>query len=82
LFTSSRSGTFLAPGARSPAPAELQELGRSWLVEGKAAMLSVPPVVVPTERNYLLNPAHPGFKQIHIGEAYDFSFDPRTWKGK
>jgi hypothetical protein len=25
-----------------PAPAELQELGRSWLVEGKAAKLSVP----------------------------------------
>jgi RES domain-containing protein len=65
-----------------PAPAELQELGRSWIVEGKSAMLSVPSVVVPTERNYVLNPAHAGFRRIQIGEAYDFSFDPRMWKGK
>jgi RES domain-containing protein len=68
-----------------PAPAELQELGRSWIVEGKAAMLSVPSVVVPTERNYVLNPAHVGFKRIQIGEAYDFSFDPRGmlgWKAR
>jgi RES domain-containing protein len=65
-----------------PAPAELQELGRSWIVEGKSATLSVPSVVVPTERNYVLNPAHAGFKLIQIGEAYDFSFDPRMWKGK
>ncbi len=65
-----------------PAPEELQELGRSWIVEGKATMLSVPSVVVPTERNYVLNPAHPGFHRIQIGEAHDFSFDPRMWKGK
>lgn len=65
-----------------PAPSELQELGRSWIVEGKAAMLSVPSVVVPTERNYVLNPAHAGFQRIQIGEAHDFSFDPRMWKGK
>jgi RES domain-containing protein len=65
-----------------PSPAELQELGRSWIVEGKAAMLSVPSVVVPAERNYVINPAHPGYKRIQVGEAHDFSFDPRMWKGK
>jgi RES domain-containing protein len=65
-----------------PAPAELQELGQSWIAEGKTAMLSVPSVVVPPERNYVLNPAHAGFKRIQTGEAYDFSFDPRMWKGK
>jgi len=65
-----------------PAPAELQELGRSWIVEGKAAMLSVPSVVVPTERNYVLNTAHAGFQRIQIGEVHDFSFDPRMWKRK
>ena len=65
-----------------PAPLELQELGRSWIVEGKAATLSVPSVVVPTERNYVLNPTHPGFHRIQIGEAHEFSFDPRMWKGK
>jgi len=65
-----------------PAPEELQELGRSWIVEGKTAMLSVPSVVVPTERNYVLNPTHAGFHRIQAGEAHDFSFDPRMWKGK
>ena len=45
-------------------------------------ILSVPCVVVPTERNYVLNPAHAGYKRIQIGEAYGFSFDPRMWKGK
>ena len=65
-----------------PAPAALQELGRSWIVEGKAAVLSVPSVVVPTERNYVLNPAHAGLRRIQVGEERDFSFDPRMWKGK
>lgn len=65
-----------------PAPAELQELGRSWIVEGTAAMLSVPSVVVPTERNYVLNPLHAGFHRVLIGEAHEFSFDPRMWKAQ
>ena len=65
-----------------PAPSELQELGRSWIVDGTTGLLSVPSVVVPTERNYVLNPAHPGFRRIEIGEAHEFSFDPRMWKGK
>ena len=65
-----------------PATAELQELGRLWIAEGKAVTLSVPSVVVPTERNYVLNPAHAFFHRIHIGEPHDFSFDPRMWKGK
>ena len=65
-----------------PAPAELQALGRSWIVAGKTMVLSVPSVVVPVERNYVLNPAHPEFHRIHTGEAQDFSFDPRMWKGK
>jgi RES domain-containing protein len=65
-----------------PAPAELQELGRSWIVEAKAATLSVPSVIVPTERNYVLNPAHAGFPRIQIGAPDDFSFDPRLWKGR
>jgi RES domain-containing protein len=42
----------------------------------------VPSVVVPTERNYVLNPAHVGHKRIQIGEAFGFSFDPRMWQSK
>lgn len=72
-----------APAWREiPAPAELQMLGRSWIVAGQTGLLSVPSVVVPTERHYVLNPAHPGFGRIEIGEAREFSFDPRMWKRK
>jgi RES domain-containing protein len=65
-----------------PAPTELQELGRSWIAAARAATLSVPSVVVPTERNYVLNPAHADFHRIHIGVVRDFTFDPRMWKRK
>lgn len=65
-----------------PAPQELQELGRSWLVDAKAPVLSVPSVVVPIERNYVLNPRHVAFHRIQLGDAHDFSFDPRMWKVK
>ena len=65
-----------------PPPAELQELGRAWIVEGTAAILSVPSVVVPAERNYLLNPTHAGFRRIQLGKPEGFTFDPRMWKGK
>ena len=65
-----------------PPPAELQELGRAWIAERTAAILSVPSVVVPTERNYVLNPTDAGFRRIHVGKPEDFIFDPRMWKGK
>jgi hypothetical protein len=32
---------------------------------------------VPTERNYLMNPAHPDFAKITIGSASAFALDPR-----
>lgn len=32
-------------------------------------MLSMPSAVVPAERSYLLNPAHPDFAQIIMGES-------------
>jgi RES domain-containing protein len=37
----------------------------------------VPSVVVPSEPNYLLNPAHPAFASLAIGAPVAFPFDPR-----
>lgn len=54
---------------KSPPPAALQRLGDAWLAAGKSAVLRVPSAVVPTESNYLLNPAHPAFKKIKIGPS-------------
>lgn len=62
---------------RYPAPARLQEIGHAWVREGRTAVLSVPSAVIPDERLYLLNPAHPHFGRIRVLEPEPFTFDPR-----
>lgn len=44
---------------RYPAPRQLQVLGDRWLDAQKTAVLQVPSVVIPGERNYLINPSTP-----------------------
>lgn len=65
---------------RFPAPHALVDIGTRWTREGKTAVLAVPSAVVPVERNYLINPLHPAFKQIRIGKSEPFQFDPRVLK--
>jgi hypothetical protein len=60
-----------------PAPEELAGLGTEWIRRGATAVLAVPSVVIPTEWNYLLNPAHPDFERIDVGASQPYSFDPR-----
>jgi RES domain-containing protein len=60
-----------------PAPVGLRPIGHQWVVEGRSAVLSVPSAVVPSERLYLLNPQHPDFTEIQIGEAQAFPLDAR-----
>jgi hypothetical protein len=36
--------------------------------------------VIPTERNYVLNPGHREFRAIRVGTAEPFALDPRMWK--
>ena len=54
-----------------------QDLGTDWIKSGATAVLSVPSVIVPSERNYLLNPAHPDFARIHFLPPRPFTFDKR-----
>ena len=54
-------------------------LGRAWLEGERSPVLLVPSFVVPSEVNYVLNPAHPHFKQIKIGPARPFVLDPRLY---
>ncbi len=54
-----------------------QNFGAEWVQAGRGAALRVPSVVVPGEFNYLLNPAHAGFKRIKVGKPEPFTFDPR-----
>ena len=55
----------------------LQARGLAWLEGGQTAVLNVPSAVVPAERNYLLNPRHPEFVRIVIGEPHSLQTDIR-----
>ena len=63
-----------------PAPPGLAAIGDQWFRASRAAVLSVPSVVIPHERNFVLNPIHREFAQLSIGRPEAFSFDPRMWK--
>jgi RES domain-containing protein len=43
-----------------------REYGSRWAKEGRSLLLQVPSIVVPVEKNYLLNPLHPLGKQITV----------------
>ena len=60
-----------------PAPPELTRLGNDWVDSGASAVLRVPSAIVPTEWNYLLNPAHPDYAAIRIGPPLPFDIDQR-----
>ncbi len=55
----------------------LQAIGRDWIEDAGSAVLAVPSVVVPQQVNYILNPEHPDFAGIGLGEPEVFICDPR-----
>lgn len=59
----------LSPGARA--------VGDAWLQELASLGLWVPSVVIPLERNLLVNPAHPDWEDARISEPIPFRFDAR-----
>lgn len=65
---------------RSPPPPTVQQVGDDWAAAASSAVLRLPSVIVPTEWNYLLNPAHPDFAKIAIGPKQPIKFDPRLIK--
>lgn len=65
---------------RYPAPEILKDIGTAWAAKTSTVILAMPSVVIPEERNYLLNPAHRDFKRIRIHKPTPFRFDPRMWK--
>lgn len=62
---------------RHPPPPVVQRIGNLWASERRSAILSVPSVLVPSERNFLLNPLHRDFGRIRRGPMHPFPFDPR-----
>jgi RES domain-containing protein len=61
----------------NPQPVETRDLGTQWVRDGQTAVLSVPSAVIRSERNYILNTAHPDFDLISFGESEEFLWDSR-----
>ncbi|MEX2535086.1 MAG: RES family NAD+ phosphorylase [Trueperaceae bacterium] len=60
-----------------PVSVGARRVGDGWVREAASAALSVPSVLVPLERNLVLNPAHPDFKAVEIEQPLEFVFDAR-----
>ena len=63
-----------------PARQALRQIGDTWIASQASAVLRVPSVIIDTESNYLLNPAHRDFSRIRIGRARRFRLDSRLVK--
>ena len=60
-----------------PPPPSTQRIGDAWVRAARSAILALPSVIISSESNFLLNPAHSDFKKISIGKPEPFAFDPR-----
>jgi RES domain-containing protein len=54
-----------------------QSVGDEWIAEQRGVVLLVPSVVVPMERNALINPRHPLFELAWVKKRTRFRYDPR-----
>ena len=54
-----------------------RQIGDDWLASKSTILLEVPSVLIPKQRNYLINPAHPLFGAVRISEINPFAFDSR-----
>ena len=65
---------------RDPAaPPELAQIGDEFAERRQHCLLIVPSVLAPHEDNCLLNPEHPQFRRIVIGEPEPLAYDPRMF---
>lgn len=60
-----------------PAPNKVAEIGTAWINSASGLMLKVPSVLVQTEWNILINPAHSQMTEIKVKEIRPFTFDTR-----
>ena len=60
-----------------PAPYELQQIGNEWVDSRRSCILEVPSVIVPHESNFILNPKHPDFESLNIGDPIGIEMDER-----
>ena len=61
----------------TPIPAELQQIGDTWLADKKTAVLRVPSALIPQEDNFILNLQHQEFSQLAISAPTPLDLDAR-----
>jgi len=73
----------LLPGNwnEDPAPREVQAIGDRWVAGKTTLALRVASTQVPGEHNFLLNPTHPDYSRIVIGDPLAYRFDRRLTSG-
>jgi RES domain-containing protein len=64
-----------------PSPAS-KRFGDEWVAAGSSLGLLVPSVVATEERNLLLNPAHPRFKDVQVVKKNRVQLDIRLYEGR
>jgi len=63
-----------------PAGRASLKFGSDWLASRATALLLVPSVIVPEERNILINPLHPNAGRITLTKLRRWLYDPRLSK--
>lgn len=64
-----------------PAGLESIRYGSTWVASVGSALLLVPSVIVPEERNALINPLHPDAARIKARKVRKWLYDPRLGRG-
>ena len=65
---------------RTPAPAELAEIGDRFVRDGRATILMVPSALAPEESNWLINPRHAEFSKVRVRPVEKFEYDERFFR--
>jgi len=60
-----------------PASEASRDAGDHWIREQRSVALLVPSVIIPVEKNALINPCHPSFSFDWVKPPVRFRYDPR-----
>lgn len=63
----------------TPIPPIVQAVGDRWQRSRQSLVLRAPSVIVPRAFNYVINPEHPSFPEIEIGEPEPIEVDARLF---
>ncbi len=71
------SATLAVGWEAEPAGIVSMNFGSDWIASGRSCLLVVPSVIVPEERNILVNPRHPDHGLITATKERRWLYDPR-----